>query len=839
MTDKAPIQIKDPNAAQEAEKYDNPVASRDALLMVLDVLGKPATHEEVCAALGETNEDRVEAIRRRLIAMSRDGQLISNRLNQFVPIAKTDLIIGEVQGHADGYGFVLRKEADDIFLSVRQMSKVFHGDRVAVRIMGFDRRGRPEGRIEKVLERNTAQIVGRYFEHGGVGVVQPDSKRVTQEILITPEHRKNAEHGQFVVVEIIQQPQAGGLPMGKVVEVLGNHLAPGMEIDVAIRSHNIPHTWPAELKAETKKIPTEVADSDKQHRVDLRHLPFVTIDGEDAKDFDDAVYCERNKNTGGWRLWVAIADVAHYVKIGSALDKEAHSRGNSVYFPEHVVPMLPEELSNGLCSLNPQVDRLVLVCEMTISKAGNISGYQFMEAVIHSHARLTYNKVWAMLNPAGDPEQAAWREQYKTVVPHVEVLYALFKTLRQSRETRGALDFDSIETRIIFDAERKIQQIVPTVRNDAHMLIEECMLAANVCAANLYERAKLPILYRVHQGPGAEKLANLQSFLSELGLSLSSGTDKPSPRDYQFLLNKIEGRPDAQLIQTMLLRSLSQAVYQPENEGHFGLAFKAYTHFTSPIRRYADLLVHRGIKALIHGERALKQLVRVEGASKGKEQSLYPYDIAAMVHLGEHVSMTERRADDATREVVDFLKCEYIQGRIGETFEGVINTVTGFGMFVGLKDIYVEGLVHVSTLGDDYYQFDAVKQRLIGERTRRVFRLGDTVWVRVVQVNLDERKIDFELASAPFATQSHPLELLTPAKAPRRRSKTADGKVQEEQMQLSQAAKPKKASKMAKSKSGANKAAAKKASAKKAVASKTAKKPTVKAASSKVKKAKK
>lgn len=754
MTDSSkPIQIVDPNAAAEAEKYDNPVASREALLMVLDALGRPATFQEVCEVLGETDEDRVEGIRRRLIAMSRDGQLVSNRRDQFVPIDKTDLVIGIVQGHPDGFGFVLRKDADDIFLSVRQMSKVFHGDRVAVRVMGHDRRGRPEGRIEKVLERNTSQIVGRYFDQAGFGVVQPDSKRVSKEILITPENRKGAKHGQFVVVNIIQQPQSSGLPMGEVVEVLGEHLAPGMEIDVAIRSHNIPYAWPKEVQVAAKKMPQEVTEADKQGRIDLRHLPFVTIDGEDAKDFDDAVYCERNKNTGGWRLYIAIADVAHYVTVGGALDKEAHNRGNSVYFPEHVIPMLPEALSNGLCSLNPQVDRLTMVCEMTISKAGNISGYKFMEAVIHSHARLTYNQVWAMVQKEPSDEKTTWRKQYAEVVTHVDELYRLFKLLRQRREARGALDFDSTETRIVFDSQRKIQQIVPVERNEAHMLIEECMLAANVCAANFYQRYKLPILYRVHQGPGEEKLTNLREFLAELGLSLHTGKGDPVPADYQVLLDKISERPDAHLIQTMLLRSLSQAVYQPENEGHFGLAFKAYTHFTSPIRRYSDLLVHRGIKSLLHSDLDSRQLLRAEGSKQQKASTYFPYDLAAMVHLGEHVSMTERRADDATREVVDFLKCEYIQGFIGETFEGTINTVTGFGMFVELKDVFVEGLVHVSNLGDDYYQFDAVKQRLLGERTRRVFRLGDSIQVRVVQVDLDERKIDFELATASFKSK--------------------------------------------------------------------------------------
>ena len=783
MTDsrKTPQPFVDPNAAIEAEKYDNPVASRDALLMLLEQSGRPLTHAEVCEALGETDEDRVEAVRRRLIAMCRDGQLISNRRSQFAPLKKVDLVTGIVQGHRDGFGFVLRDGADDVYLSNRQMSKVFHGDRVAVQIMGLDRRGRPEGKIVEVLERNTQHTVGRYFDQSGVGVVQPDNKRVTQEVLIPPAGRHGAEHGQFVVVKITQQPQSGGLPVGEVVEVLGDHLAPGMEIDVAIRSHNIPHDWPQAVLDEAKKLPAEVKAADKKHRIDLRDLPFVTIDGEDAKDFDDAVYCERNKTSGGWRLYVAIADVSHYVEAGSALDKEAHSRGNSVYFPEFVVPMLPEKLSNGLCSLNPQVDRLVMVCEMTISKAGNISGYQFMEGIIHSHARLTYNKVWTMLNPDGDEERDTWREHYRDVVPHLEDLYALFKLLRSKREERGAMDFDSVETRIVFDSQRKIQQIVPVTRNEAHMLIEECMLAANVCAADFFERYKVPALYRVHNGPGEEKLTNLHAFLGELGLSIANGSDKPSPKDYQQFIEKIAGRPDSHLIQTVLLRSLSQAVYQPENEGHFGLAYKAYTHFTSPIRRYPDLLVHRGIRSLIRSERECKHVKRAEGAKPLKAHVVYPYDIAAMVHLGEHCSMTERRADDATRDVVDFLKCEYISSRIGEEFEGVISAVTGFGLFVELSEVYVEGLVHISTLANDYYHFDAAKHRLVGERTRRSFRLGDKLWVRVMNVDLDERKVDFELAAAPAnKARAGADDLPTPARLPRRRIRQDDGTVKEE-----------------------------------------------------------
>ena len=759
--------ITDPNAELEAEKYENPVASREALLMLLEQADKPLTHEEVVAELGESDEDRIEALRRRLIAMCRDGQLLSNRRNQFMPLKKANLKKGMVSGHRDGFGFVLQDDGDDIYLSNRQMRKVFHGDKVAVQVLGLDRRGRPEGKILEVLERNTTQVVGRYFEESGVGTVHPDNKRIPLEVLVPPEGRNNAQHGQFVVVNITRQPTGAGLPMGEITEVLGEHLAPGMEIDVAIRSHNIPHEWPEEVAAEAAAMPDEVAEADKNLRIDLRHLPFVTIDGEDARDFDDAVYCERNKTTGGWRLWVAIADVSHYVQVNAPLDKEAHQRGNSVYFPGFVVPMLPEKLSNGLCSLNPHVDRLVMVCEMTISKAGRVSGYRFQEGIIHSHARLTYNKVWDMINPDGDAEiQSQRREHYADVVPHVDELYSLYKVLRGQREARGAMDFDTVETRIVFDSERKIQEIVPTTRNHAHMLIEECMLAANVCSADFFSRYDIPALYRVHKGPTAEKLENLGAFLSEMGLTMPHGKD-PAPKDYQTLLSQIGNRPDAHLIQTVMLRSLSQAVYSPENEGHFGLAFKAYTHFTSPIRRYPDLLVHRGIRSVIRSDRECAHVRRADGYLPLKKSTIYPYDMASMVVMGEHCSMTERRADDATRDVTDFLKCEYIRDKVGEEYEGIISAVTAFGMFVELKDVYVEGLVHVSTLQNDYYAYDQVKHRLVGERTRRSFRLGDHIWVKVVGVNLEDRKVDFELTTAPGNKGSaQPV----PARSPRRRS---------------------------------------------------------------------
>ena len=521
------------------------------------------------------------------------------------------------------------------------------------------------------------------------------------------------------------------------MEVLGDHLDPGLEIDVAIRAHGIPYEWPDEVLREAGTLGEEPAEADKHHRIDLRDVPFVTIDGEDARDFDDAVWCE--ERGGGFQLRVAIADVSHYVPVGSALDEEASHRGNSVYFPERVVPMFPEVLSNGLCSLKPRVDRLAMVCDMQIGPEGELTHYVFYEAVIHSHARLTYTDVGAVLADGESPNVAD--ERYGDIAR----LYRLYEVLRGAREQRGALDFETQETRIVFDEQRKIAAIEPVYRNDAHKLIEECMLIANVATARFLEATDQPALFRVHEGPSAQKLENLRAFLGELTLELPGGL-KPTPEHYQSLLSTVEGRDDAQVIQTMLLRSLSQAVYQPDNGGHFGLHFEAYAHFTSPIRRYPDLLVHRAIRSVIRGRTKSAHVSRVPGAKALQREVIYPYDMAGMLALGEQCSMTERRADDATREVDAWLKCEFLKDRIGDAFSGVIAAVTNFGVFVELHDLYIEGLLHVSALPGDYYHFDQAKQRLVGERTRQVFQLGGVVAVKVARVDLDDRKIDLELA---------------------------------------------------------------------------------------------
>lgn len=734
---------QDPFAEREAERYENPIPSREYILQLLEEADSPLSHEQLCERLELSDPDAIEALRRRLAAMDRDGQLHRNRRGAYGPVDKLNLLKGIVQGHKDGYGFFIPQTGgEDLYLPYRQMQKVFHGDEVLVRPAGIGFKGRREAVIIEVLARNTREIVGRYYEENGIRFVRPDNPRITLDVLLHPDETATANDGQYVVVEVLQQPDRKHPPVGRITQVLGDHMAPGMEIDVAIRSHGIPHVWPPEVQRQVENFSEEVAEADKQHRVDLRHLPFVTIDGEDARDFDDAVYCE-TKRSGGWRLWVAIADVSHYVQPDSPLDREARQRGTSVYFPDHVVPMLPEVLSNGLCSLNPEVDRLVLACEMTISAAGRISGYRFYEAMIHSHGRLTYNKVWQMLQERGGP-RSRLRQRYKHVVRHVDELHRLFLALREERSRRGAIDFETVETRIIFDEQRKIQEIVPVERNDAHKIIEECMLAANICAARFLEKHKVTGLYRVHEGPDEEKLDNLREFLGELGLYLPGGR-RPKPEHYQEVLAMIEGRPDAQMIQTVMLRSMKRAVYQPDNEGHFGLAYEAYTHFTSPIRRYPDLLVHRAIRHVIRSNKESRHVLRVKGAKALPRKHIYPYDMEAMLQLGEHCSLAERRADEATRDVISWLKCEFLQDRVGETFEGVVTAVTNFGLFVELKDLYVEGLIHIATLPRDYYYYEQAQHRLIGEHTRQVFRLGDELLVQVAAVNLEERKVDFEL----------------------------------------------------------------------------------------------
>jgi len=713
----------DPYAQREAEKYENPIPSRELILSALEHAGKPLSRVDIAEAFSLDNEDDLEALRRRLRAMERDGQLLFNRGQQYCLVNNKDLIVGRVMGHPDGFGFVRPDDgSDDLYLSPREMNPLLHNDRAMVRVAGVDKKGRREGAVVEILERNTHQIVGRLYKEDGFTYVVPDNKNIAQTLLVQKGGAGKAKQGQIVIAEITDQPTKLRQPIGKIIEVLGDHLAPGMEIEMAIRSHELPHLWPEALLEEIKSLSSEVPESAKEGRVDLRSTALVTIDGEDARDFDDAVYCK--KTPKGWKLLVAIADVSHYVQVNSELDKEAKNRSTSVYFPEQVIPMLPEILSNGLCSLNPDVDRLCMVCELGIDEQGKVVRSRFYDAVMRSHARLTYTEVAKMLVD-GDTVLA---EKYKPVMPHLRELYALYKVMRVSREQRGAMDFDTQETRIVFGKERKIEKIVPVVRNDAHKLIEEFMITANSAAAKYLNAKKIPKLLRIHDGPGPDKLLNLKTFLGELGLKFGGGVN-PTPLDYMHLVDSVKGRPDAHLIQTVLLRSMSQAVYSPDLKGHFGLALEAYAHFTSPIRRYPDLLVHRAIRHCL----------------LDKKIETFVYGVPDMILLGEHCSANERRADDATRDVVSWLKCEYMMDKIGEEFPGIISAVTSFGFFVELADIYVEGLVHISNLGQDYYHFDPTSHQLKGERSGINFRLGDSVKIKVARVDLDEKKMDFEL----------------------------------------------------------------------------------------------
>ncbi|MBQ0721389.1 MAG: ribonuclease R [Gammaproteobacteria bacterium] len=734
----------DPFASREAEKYENPIPSREFILKHLEASVGPLSHEELCAVFELDNADAIEALRRRLGAMERDGQAVRNRRGGYGPLDKMNLIKGRVSGHPEGFGFVISSNRDggDVFLSSRQMRRVFDGDEVVVRITGTDRKGRSEGAIVEVVERRTQQLVGRYFTENGIHFVRPDNPRISQDVLLVADGAGAAEPGQIVVVTITQQPDRRHQAAGQVSSVLGEHSAPGLEIDIAIHNFSIPNSWSEALETEVAQINSEVLEADKTLRVDLRDLPLVTIDGEDARDFDDAVYCQP-ASRNGWTLYVAIADVSHYVKPGSELDLEAYQRGNSVYFPGQVVPMLPEKLSNGLCSLQPAVDRLCMVCEMRIDASGKMMRFRFYEAIMHSRARLTYTQVASMIEQRGDGDSGV-RKQFAHIVNHVDHLHDLYQALREQRDVRGAIDFETTETRILFDADRKIEKIIPTERTEAHRLIEECMLSANVCAATLLEKSQLPALYRVHEVPKEEKLDNLREFLGEIGLSLPGG-DTPSPLDYQSVLSQVTERPDAGVIQSVMLRSMRQAVYQDDNKGHFGLNYEAYSHFTSPIRRYADLLVHRAIRGLLRSKKRVAHLNRVEGAELWPLTNSYPYNAEQISEAGSHCSMTERRADDATRSVDSWLKCQYLVDQVGNEFTGVVTSVTGFGLFVQLDDLFIEGLVHITGLPRDYYNFEAAHHRLVGERTRRVFRLGDRLSVIVTRVNVDERKIDFDL----------------------------------------------------------------------------------------------
>ncbi|WP_457913739.1 ribonuclease R [Candidatus Gillettellia adelgis] len=727
--------LQDPFLERETKKYTFPIPSREYILAYLAKRDAPASREALAKELNVVEGVRLEALRRRLRAMERDGQLIFTRRQCYALPERLDLVRGTVIGHRDGYGFLrIEGSKDDFYLTTEQMKMTIHGDIVLAQALNRDRKGRCAVRIVRVLVPKTSQIIGRFFIDAGTGFVIPDDSRLNFDILIPDDAVNGARMGYIVSVTLVQRPTRSTKAVGKIVEILGKKMSTNMAIDIALRTHEIPYNWPSEVEEQVAHLGKHLTEMTKTNRTDIRQLPLVTIDGEDARDFDDAVYCEK-KSGGGWRLWVAIADVSYYVHPSTPIDNEARNRATSVYFPSQVIPMLPELLSNNLCSLNPHVDRFCIVCEMTLSAQGQLLTSKFYEAIMSSHARLTYDAVSRILQG----EQKI-REHYHVLVKHLENLHAMYYVLDKARNERGGIAFETGEAKFIFNAARRIARIEPTVRNDAHSLIEECMIMANVAAAHFVEKHQGSTLFRVHDRPSDDHIYALRSVLSELGLILGGGS-KPQPKDYAALINKITKRPDYEMLQTMLLRSMKQAMYDPDNRGHFGLALASYSHFTSPIRRYPDLALHRTIKHLLKKEhdKTHEHSILISGCCSNFKE---------MLQLGTHCSMAERRADEATRNVVDWLKCDYMQDHVGTVFSGIIASVTGFGFFVRLNSLFIDGLVHVSSLDNDYYRYDSIGQRLIGESSGVVYRLGDTVSIRVAAVHMDERNIDFSLISS-------------------------------------------------------------------------------------------
>jgi ribonuclease R len=743
MTRRPRWQQEDPRFREESAKYGKPIPSRELLLTKLGEAKKPLGFEALAALLGIREATERQALEKRLGAMARDGELLVNRANEYCLVERLPVIVGTVSGHRDGFGFLVPDEGgDDLFLPFREMRMLFHGDRAAARVAGRDDRGRPEGAIVEVLERRTRQVAGRFSLEGGVGFVTPDNRRISQRVVVPREATGPARHGDLAVVEITEQPSRNRDAVGRVLRVLPEQGGADTAIELAIASHGLSHAFPPEALAEARQYGREVARQPGDSREDLRNLPLVTIDGEDARDFDDAVYAE--PNAAGYRLVVAIADVSHYVRPGTALDAEARNRATSVYFPSRVLPMLPEELSNHLCSLMPDVDRLCMVCDMQVTRAGAVSKSRFYAAVMRSQARFTYTRVAAHL----EGREPLARGPQARLAPVIDCLHQVYRALRKEREKRGALDFEAPEVKILVDAAGNPTDIRAYPRNDAHRLIEECMIAANVQAAGFLKKRRLPALFRIHGKPDEERIEDLKRFLAMRGVHLEIGGDL-KPARLQKVLAGIVGRPDAAVLENAIIRSLPQALYQPLNIGHFGLALAEYAHFTSPIRRYPDLLVHRGIRHALGGG----------GAAN------FVHSAREMEALGTDCSLRERRADEAARSVVAWLKCEYMRPRVGEEFDAVVTGVAEFGLFVQLKSMQVDGLVHVTALPPDYFHFHESDRTLVGERTRLRFSIGDELRVRLARVDSAERKIDFEHV-AKTGAHHHPRR--RPSKGPAR-----------------------------------------------------------------------
>lgn len=732
------LREKDPFLAREQQRYEFPLPSREWVIEILEAEGVPLSIAVLAEKLS-IRADEYEFFERRLKAMARDGQVLINRRGAVCVAEKLELVKCRVEAHKDGFGFAVpldkQPKQADFVLYERQMRDLMHGDIVTVRPAGVDRRGRREGQVLDIIERAQTDVVGRFYIERGVAIMEPEDKRLVQPILLEPDSvaELQPKSGQVVSAKIESYPHNHQPAVARLSEVLGDYADSGMEIEIAVRKHHLPHQFSDACRKAAEKIPDHVRKSDLKGRVDLRNLPLVTIDGETARDFDDAVFAE--KIGRNYRLVVAIADVSHYVRPNDAIDNDALERATSVYFPRRVIPMLPENLSNGICSLNPDVERLCMVCDMMVTYAGNIKEYKFYPAVMRSHARLTYNQVWSWLS---DGLEHPYKEQ-------IDTLYRLFKILQKKRSSRGAVEFESVETQMVFDDNGKIEKIVPVVRNDAHKLIEECMLAANVCAAEFLLKNKHTALFRNHLGPTPEKLATLREQLALTGLSLG-GRDNPTPKDYAVLAEQFKGRPDAELLQVMMLRSMQQAVYEPNCDGHFGLAYDAYAHFTSPIRRYPDLTVHRAIKAVLAGEKY----------NPGKSWQ----------ELGVHTSFCERRADDASRDVENWLKTYYMRDKVGEVFGGKISGMTSFGIFVTLDDIHIDGLVHISDLGEDYFNYRPEIMAIEGERSGVRFSMGDRVSVKVARADLDTSKIDLLLISGGTAGKKRGKKAVSASKSP-------------------------------------------------------------------------
>jgi ribonuclease R len=705
---------------KDKKPYKHPIPNPAQLLDFLTDVGKPVKAEPILKAFDLKGQRMRSQLLDRLQGMVRAGQILENRRGEYCLTAKLNLVTGVVSGHRDGFGFVVRDDGDpdDIFLSAREMRSLFDGDRVAIRIKGLDRRGRAEGELVEVLDRGTREIAGQFVRERGIGLVIPDNSKLSHRVLIPKGEAANARHGDMVVAEILDFPTQVEQATGRITTVIGKPGDKGIATDIAIHSHAIPYQWPSSVEKEVAAFGSKVTSASHDGRTELRDVDLITIDGADARDFDDAVYC---KKTGdGWRLLVAIADVAHYVPVGSALDKEAIIRGTSVYFPDRVVPMLPEVLSNGLCSLNPKVDRLCMVCDMRVNHDGKVTRAKFFEGVMKSKARLTYSQVGDFLS--GESKTSVPKDLQESV----RELQNLYKAFAKARARRGAIEIDLPQTKFKLNKDGEIDRIEIVPRNDAHRLIEECMIAANVEAAKFLKKHRIPGLYRVHPKPDPDRFNDLRMYLVSLGLKVAH-PDHVEPRHFTQIIKQVKDRPDSAAITMAMLRSLTHAEYSPANIGHFGLALESYAHFTSPIRRYPDLLVHRAIRHIIRG------------GKPGK----YDYGPKEMERLGAITSAHEKRAEEATRDVEAWLKCQYMEGHLGEEFDGVITGVTDFGVFVQITELMTDGLVHVTSLANDYYKYDAGAQRLVGERSGHSYSLGAEMRVRVHKVDMETRKIDF------------------------------------------------------------------------------------------------